>query len=39
VSEAGFMMEDETRQFFIGLFKELETKMNAGQEELKAKAN
>jgi gas vesicle protein len=30
------MMEDETRQFFIGLFKELETKMNAGQEELKA---
>jgi hypothetical protein len=36
VSEVGFMMEDETRQFLIGLFRELKTKMNAGQEEMKA---
>jgi uncharacterized phage infection (PIP) family protein YhgE len=28
VSEAGFMMEDETRQLLIGLFRELKTDIN-----------
>jgi uncharacterized protein YoxC len=42
VSEAGFMMDNETLQVLIGHFVELKDKMNAvsaGQEELKMDIN